>query len=129
MFNGGKAGTKPWMKALAITNKDLYAAKFLTLHLLRLRLHGLYIKTHIELALEDSTMIYLTQHKEYSARFGLKKALYDTEIAQQIAEEKYRSLVGREIFSKEISDIHKLIEELRAWVISMEPTPQAACKH
>jgi len=74
-------------------------------------------------------MIYLTQHKEYSARFGLKRALYDMEIAQQIAEEKYRSLVGREIFSKEISDIHQLIEELRAWVISMESLPESASKH
>ena len=38
-----------------------------------------------------------TQHQEYSARFGLKKALNDVETAQQIAEAKYRSLVGRDI--------------------------------
>ena len=74
-------------------------------------------------------MIYLTQHQEYSARFGLKKALNDLNSAQQIAEEKYRSLVGRDIRSKEISEIHQLIEELRAWVINVETSPEIAAKH
>jgi hypothetical protein len=74
-------------------------------------------------------MVYLTQHQEYSARFGLKKALYDMNTAQQLAEEKYRSLVGRDILSKEIAEIHQLIEELRAWVVSVDTTPEAACKH
>ncbi len=74
-------------------------------------------------------MIYLTQHQEYSARFGLKKALNDMKTAQQLAEEKYRSLVGRDILSKEISEIHQLIEELRAWVITLETSPEAVAKH
>jgi hypothetical protein len=74
-------------------------------------------------------MIYPAQHKEYSARFGLKQALNDMETAQQLAEQKYRSLVGRDIFSKEIADIHQLIQELRAWVITMENSTDLACKH
>ncbi|MET0357599.1 MAG: hypothetical protein ABW044_12535 [Cellvibrio sp.] len=60
-------------------------------------------------------MIRLRLHQEYSARFGLKNALHDIEIAQQIAEAKYRSLVGRDIFYKEMVDIHALIVELRDW--------------
>lgn len=61
-------------------------------------------------------MIISPQHQEYSARYGLKNAMNDIETAQQIAEEKYRSLVGREVFISEISGIHRLIEELRKWV-------------
>lgn len=64
------------------------------------------------------------QHQEYSARYGLKNALNDIEVAQQIAEAKYRALVGREIFISEISDIHHLIEELRGWGI----TPNSSAK-
>jgi len=61
-------------------------------------------------------MIHSTQHQEFSARFGLKNAINDIEIAQQIAEAKYRSLVGRDIFFSEILDIRQLILELSNWV-------------
>jgi hypothetical protein len=60
-------------------------------------------------------MIHSPQHQEYSARYGLKNASDNIEAAQQIAEAKYRSLVGREIFISEISGIHQLIDELRNW--------------
>ncbi len=63
-------------------------------------------------------MINSPQHQEYSARYGLKNAMDDIETAQQIAEEKYRSLVGREVFISEISGIHRLIEELRMWAVT-----------
>jgi hypothetical protein len=69
-----------------------------------------------QLITEDTTMIYSPQDQEYSARFGLKNALDDIEVAQRIAEEKYRTLVGRDVFISEISGIHRLIEELRGWV-------------
>ena len=74
-------------------------------------------------------MIYATQHQEYSARFGLKNALNDLNSAQQLAEKKYRSLVGRDILSKEILEIHRLIEELRVWVVNVDVSPDAASKH
>lgn len=61
-------------------------------------------------------MIHYQQHQEYSARFGLKNSFHNIETAQQIAEAKYRALVGREVFISEISGIHQLIEELRQWV-------------
>lgn len=61
-------------------------------------------------------MMHSPQHQEFSARFGLKKASDNIEVAQQIAEEKYRALMGREIFISEITGIHQLIEELRGWV-------------
>lgn len=60
-------------------------------------------------------MIHSPQGQEYSARYGLKNANDNIEAAKQIAEEKYRSLVGREIFGSEISGIHQLIDELRNW--------------
>jgi len=53
-------------------------------------------------------------HKEYSARYGLKQALNNLDKAQQIAEIKYRTLVGREILFSEIYDIHHLIDEMRS---------------
>lgn len=53
-------------------------------------------------------------HKEYSARYGLKQALNNLDQAQQIAEIKYRTLVGREILFSEIYDIHQLIDEMRS---------------
>lgn len=69
------------------------------------------------------------QHQEYSARYGLKNALNDIEVAQQIAEAKYRALVGREIFISEISDIHHLIEELHGWVTTPKTSADAAHAH
>lgn len=69
-------------------------------------------------------MIHSQEHQEYSARYGLKHAIDDIEAAQQIAEAKYRALVGREIFISEISGIHQLIEELRSWVVD----PKASIK-
>lgn len=72
-------------------------------------------------------MIHSTEHQEYSARYGLKNAADNIEIAQQIAEAKYRALVGRDVFISEISGIHQLIEELRGWVVH---TPRdKGCAH
>lgn len=65
------------------------------------------------------------QHQEYSARYGLKGASNDIEIAQQIAEAKYRALVGRDILISEISEIHHLIEEMRSWAT----TSEVSCAH
>lgn len=80
-------------------------------------------------------MIHSQEHQEYSARYGLKHAIDDIETAQQIAEAKYRALVGREIFISEISGIHQLIEELRGWVVDTTKasintaTEGASCAH
>lgn len=52
-------------------------------------------------------------HKEYSARYGLKKAHNNVDEAQLLAEIKYRHLMGREILFSEIYDIHDLINEMR----------------
>lgn len=52
-------------------------------------------------------------YKEYSARYGLKQAHNNIDEAQQIAEIKYRKMVGREILFSEIYDIHNLIDEMR----------------
>lgn len=66
------------------------------------------------------------EHQEYSARYGLKGASNDIEVAQQIAEAKYRALVGRDILISEISEIHHLIEEMRNW----SATPlKTSCAH
>ena len=73
-------------------------------------------------------MMISRQHQEYSARFGLKKALNDVETAQRIAEAKYRSLVGRDIIYSEMVGIHALIMELRNWVTT-ENTSQSICTH
>lgn len=66
-------------------------------------------------------MSNLVSHKEYSARYGLKQALNDMDAAQQIAEEKYRQLVNREILWSEMHDINRLILEMRLW-IGLRPT-------
>lgn len=67
------------------------------------------------------------QHQEYSARYGLKGAADDIDAAQQIAEAKYRTLVGRDIWISEISEIHHLIEEMRNWAV---PAPRSTgCAH
>lgn len=54
--------------------------------------------------------------KEYSARHGLKQAINDMDIAQQIAEDTYRKLVGRDILWSEIHDLQQLIIELHLWI-------------
>ncbi|HEY6529867.1 MAG TPA: hypothetical protein VIZ65_14335 [Cellvibrionaceae bacterium] len=77
-------------------------------------------------------MIHLSQHQEYSARYGLKNALTRStcntvELAQQLAEAKYRDLVGRDIVSSEIADIHHLIEELRLWVSPLPKMKDTLC--
>ena len=74
-----------------------------------------------------------TQHQEYSARYGLKNssingAENDINIARQIAEAKYRALVGRDILISEISEIHLLIEELRNWSATPQ-VPEITCTH
>ena len=74
-------------------------------------------------------MNHSTQHQEYSARYGLKNALNDIDVAQQIAEAKYRSLVGRDIFFSEILDIHELILELRNWVSSKPLAVDSSSAH
>jgi|GEM_PF-1614948 len=53
-----------------------------------------------------------SQHQEYSARYGLKNSHDNIEIAQQIAEAKYRALVGRDILFSEIININQFIKEL-----------------
>ncbi|WP_039913605.1 hypothetical protein [Cellvibrio mixtus] len=58
----------------------------------------------------------LVVQKEYSARYGLKLAVNDMDVAQQIAEDTYRKLVGRDILWSEIHDIQQLILELRVWI-------------
>lgn len=58
----------------------------------------------------------LVAQKEFSARFGLKQAVNDMDIAQQIAEDTYRKLVGRDILWSEMNDIQQLILELRVWI-------------
>lgn len=58
----------------------------------------------------------LVAQKEFSARAGLKQAINDMDIAQQIAEDTYRKLVGREILWSEMNDIQQLILELRVWI-------------
>lgn len=68
-------------------------------------------------------------HQEYSARYGLKNALNDIAVAQQIAEAKYRDLVGRDIFISEITDIHHLIEELRPWVTTTATSVKSELAH
>jgi uncharacterized protein with von Willebrand factor type A (vWA) domain len=69
----------------------------------------------------------LYQHQEYSARYGLKHALKKggsnaktADVAQKIAEVKYRELIGRELFMSEISDIRELIDELHEWVAASD---------
>ena len=66
-------------------------------------------------------MMGTIQDKEYSARYGLKQAIGNIDSAQQIAEEKYRALVGRDIWMSEINDIHELIDELRTWTVPEKP--------
>ncbi|MES2674274.1 MAG: hypothetical protein V4660_08540 [Pseudomonadota bacterium] len=67
------------------------------------------------------------QHQEYSARYGLKGASDDIDAAQQIAEAKYRALVGRDVWISEISEIHHLIDEMRNWAA---PVPRStSCAH
>jgi hypothetical protein len=63
----------------------------------------------------------LIVQKEYSARFGLKQAINDMEAAQQIAENTFRKLVGREILWSEIHDIQQLILELKVWISVVKP--------
>lgn len=62
------------------------------------------------------------QDKEYSARYGLKQSVDNIDAAQQLAEEKYRALVGRDIWTSEINDIHQLIDELRIWTVPEKPS-------
>lgn len=69
-----------------------------------------------------------TYSKEYSARYGLKQAHDNVDEAQQIAEIKYRNLVGREVLFSEIYDIHKLIEEMRKLDGTRKLSAQAAKK-
>lgn len=69
------------------------------------------------------------QNQEYSARYGLKHALNNLAEAQQIAEAKYRTLVGRDVLISEMSDIKELIEELHEWVAITKPHENVTCTH
>lgn len=53
--------------------------------------------------------------KEYSARHGLAREANNLEMAQLVAEDKYRSLVGREPLFNEIREIRSLLNELYHW--------------
>ena len=64
----------------------------------------------------------LTQDQEYSARYGLRSSANDVEAAQQIAEAKYRSLMGRDIVFSEMVGINHLIAELQ----NLSSTPKVA---
>lgn len=68
-----------------------------------------------------------TQVQEYSARCGFRSSNNNVEIAQQIAEAKYRTLVGRDILFSEILDIRQFIEELRQ--LTSGGTATRACAH
>ncbi len=71
-------------------------------------------------------MNHPTQVQEYSARCGLRISKNNLEIAQQIAEAKYRTLVGRDIRFSEILDIRQVIEELQR----LSPSESApSCAH
>ena len=60
-------------------------------------------------------MIHSSQNQEYSARYGLKNSHDNIEIAQQMAEAKYRALVGRDVLFSEIVNINRFIKELDSW--------------
>lgn len=62
----------------------------------------------------------LTERREYSARYGLNIATNDLDTAQQLAENKYRSLVRRELSSVEINEINELIHEVHSWKIGSQ---------
>ena len=72
-------------------------------------------------------MNHPTQVQEYSARCGLRSSNNNIEVAQQIAEAKYRTLVGRDILFSEILDIQHFIEELQK--LTPEQTSIMACAH
>lgn len=72
-------------------------------------------------------MNHLTQVQEYSARCGFRSSNNNVELAQQIAEAKYRTLMGRDILFSEILDIRHLIEELQK-LTPGEPLAMA-CAH
>ena len=67
-------------------------------------------------------MSNLTQDQEYSARYGLRSSANNVEMAQQIAEAKYRSLMGRDIVFSEMVGINHLIAELN----NLAATPKVA---
>lgn len=56
-----------------------------------------------------------TESQEYSARYALKTCLGDIDVIRQTAEAHYRHLVGRELFTSEIKDLHRLIGEVQQW--------------
>lgn len=59
----------------------------------------------------DNTYI----NQEYCARYGIKHANGSTTIAQQLAEAKYRSIVGRGLLLDEIKGLQHLIDEINEW--------------
>lgn len=60
-------------------------------------------------------MNYASQDQEYSARYGLRSSQNNIEVAQRIAEAKYRTLVDRDILFSEILNIQQFIQELNGW--------------
>lgn len=54
-------------------------------------------------------------NQEYCARYGIKHANGNTTVAQQLAEAKYHSIVGRSLLLDEIKSLHHLIDEINEW--------------
>lgn len=74
-------------------------------------------------------MNHPTQVQEYSARCGLRSSKNNIEIAQQIAEAKYRTLMGRDILFSERLDIRHFIEELQTLDLGAAKNAVMACAH
>lgn len=57
----------------------------------------------------------LHDRREHYARSALNKHRDDLDRAKQLAEQRYREFVRRELNFNEINDIHALIAELNKW--------------
>ena len=79
--------------------------------------------------MNNTAMNHSAQYQEYSARYGLKSSQNNIEIAQQIAEAKYRALVRRDIAFSEMVDIRHFIEELQSWSLIAKQLPKASLTH
>lgn len=54
-------------------------------------------------------------NQEYCARYGIKHANGSAALAQQLAESKYRAIIGRGLYLEEIKSLQHLIEEISEW--------------
>ena len=57
----------------------------------------------------------LHDRREHYARSALNNNRDDLDRARQVAEQRYREYVRRELFGNEIKDIHALVAELNQW--------------